>query len=104
MNIWCFSSFPSNNRLSENFFDGITKPKPTPLSGWRTSATTGCECTSSGRFRISHPFHPLVGNEYEVVGRHLTWGEDRVLYYGTEGRLKSFLVNVTDLFPNDAFT
>ena len=45
-----------------------------------------------------------MGNEYEVVGRHLTWGEDRVLYYGTEGRLKSFLVNVTDLFPNDAFT
>lgn len=57
----------------------------------------------SGRFRISHPFHPLAGNEYEMVGRHLTWGEDRVLYYGPEGRLKSFLVNVTDLFPIDAF-
>lgn len=39
-----------------------------------------------------------------MVGRHLNWGEDRVFYYGLEGRLKSFLVNVTDLFPIDAFT
>lgn len=68
------------------------------------SATTGCDGKSVGRFRVTHPFHPLLGNEYELVGRHLTWGEDRVLYYGTEGRLKSFLVNITDLFPIDAFT
>jgi len=26
-----FPSIPSNNRLSENLFDGITKPKPTQL-------------------------------------------------------------------------
>src|SRR6516164_4982388 len=35
MNIGVFRSFPSipsNNRLSENFFDRITKPKPTQLS------------------------------------------------------------------------
>jgi hypothetical protein len=68
------------------------------------SATTGCEGKSSGRFRITHPFHPLVGNEYEMVGRHVSWGEDRVFYYGSSRRLKSFLVNVTDLFPIDAFT
>ena len=37
-------------------------------------------------------------------GRHLSWGEDRVFYYGSGGRLKSFLVNVTDLFSLDAFT
>lgn len=39
-----------------------------------------------------------------MVGRHLAWGEDRVFYYDRNGRLKSFLVNVTDLFPVDAFT
>jgi hypothetical protein len=39
-----------------------------------------------------------------MVGRHLSWGEDRVFYYGSDGRLKSFLVNTTDLFPIDAFT
>jgi hypothetical protein len=39
-----------------------------------------------------------------MVARHLSWGEDRVFYYSPNGRLKSFLVNVTDLFPVDAFT
>jgi uncharacterized protein DUF5372 len=39
-----------------------------------------------------------------MVARRLNWGEDRVFYYGSGGQLKSFLVNVTDLFPSDAFT
>lgn len=45
-----------------------------------------------------------MGNEYEIVGRHLGWGEDRVFYYDHAGRLKSFLFNITDLFPIDGFT
>ena len=68
------------------------------------SATTGCAVKSPDRFRISHPFHPLAGNEYEMVDRHLSWGEDRVFYYDPEGRLKSFLANITDLLPIDTFT
>ena len=59
--------------------------------------------TTSGRFRITHPFHPLRGTEYELVTRRLTWGEDRVFYYDRAGALKSFLTNVTDLLPEDAF-
>jgi hypothetical protein len=50
-----------------------------------------------------HPFHPLRGTEYELVTRKLTWGEDRVFYYDRTGALKSFLTNVTDLVPEDAF-
>ena len=45
-----------------------------------------------------------MGNEYEIVGRYLSWGEDRVFCYDSGGRLKSFLVNITDLFPSDDFT
>ena len=55
------------------------------------------------RFRITHPFHPLRGTEYELVTRKLTWGEDRVFYYDQAGALKSFLSNITDLTPEDAF-
>ena len=58
---------------------------------------------ASSRFRISHPFHPLRGTEYELVTRKLTWGEDRVFYYDAAGGLKSFLTNVTDLLAKDAF-
>ncbi len=35
--------------------------------------------------------------------RRLNWGEDRVFYYDQAGELKSFLSNVTDLAPEDAF-
>jgi hypothetical protein len=59
-------------------------------------------CTA-GRFRITHPFHPLRGTEYELVTRKLTWGEDRVFYYDPSGKLKSLLTNVTDVVAADAF-
>jgi hypothetical protein len=59
--------------------------------------------TTQSRFRITHPFHPLRGAEYELVTRKLTWGEDRVFYYDQAGALKSFLSNVTDVVPEDAF-
>ena len=36
--------------------------------------------------------------------RRLNWGEDRVFYYDQTGALKSFLSNVTDVVPEDAFT
>jgi hypothetical protein len=50
------------------------------------------------------PFHPLRGAEYELVTRKLTWGEDRVFYYGPGGKLKSLLTNVTDMVSADAFS
>jgi hypothetical protein len=39
-----------------------------------------------------------------MVARQRNWGEDRVLYYDADGRLKSFLANLTDLYPIDSFT
>jgi hypothetical protein len=59
--------------------------------------------TTPSRFRITHPFHPLRGVEYELVTRKLNWGEDRVFYYDRTGALKSFLANLTDLVPEDDF-
>ena len=59
--------------------------------------------STASRFRITHPFHPLRGAEYELVTRKLTWGEDRVFYYDANGRLKSLLTNVTDVVSKDAF-
>jgi Family of unknown function (DUF5372) len=59
--------------------------------------------TAASRFRITHPFHPLRGAEYELVTRKLTWGEDRVFFYDPSGKLKSLLTNVTDVVAKDAF-
>ena len=57
----------------------------------------------AARFRITHPFHPLRGAEYELVTRKLTWGQDRVFYYDPSGNLKSLMTNVTDVVSTDAF-
>ena len=35
--------------------------------------------------------------------RKLTWGEDRVFYYDSSGKLRSLLTNVTDVSSKDAF-
>jgi hypothetical protein len=56
-----------------------------------------------GRFRITHPFHPLRGAEHVLVTRKLTWGEDRVFYYDLDGKLKSLMANVTDVATIDSF-
>jgi hypothetical protein len=68
------------------------------------SATTGHTDGTTGRFRITHPFHSLAGNEYELVSQQRTWGQERVFYYDSEGRLKSLPANITNLFSSDAFT
>lgn len=59
--------------------------------------------STASRFRITHPFHPLRGSEYELVTRKLNWGEDRVFYYDSSGKIKSLLTNVTDVISKDAF-
>jgi hypothetical protein len=37
------------------------------------------------------------------VTRKVNWGEDRVFYYDSSGKLKSLLTNVTDVVTKDAF-
>jgi len=59
--------------------------------------------STASRFRITHPFHPLRGTEYELVMRKLNWGEDRVFYYDSSGNLKSLWANLTDVVSQDAF-
>lgn len=41
-------------------------------------------------FRITHPFHPLFGQEFELLDRRQTWGEERVYGEDAQGRLKAF--------------
>jgi hypothetical protein len=59
--------------------------------------------STTSRFRITHPFHPLRGTEYELVTRKRTWGEDRVFYFDSKGKLKSLFASVTDVVATDAF-
>ncbi len=54
-------------------------------------------------FKIIHPFHPLKGKQYNIVTIKQTWGIERVFYYDKSKKLKSLLINWTDLAPIDPF-
>ena len=53
--------------------------------------------------RITHPFHPLKGQTFEVISRSLHWGEDRVIYRAADGTLPSIAAAMTDMAQPDAF-
>jgi hypothetical protein len=55
------------------------------------------------RFRVTHPFHPLFGREFDLIEYRNNWGEDRVYFHDAEGLLQSILANCTDVGGVDPF-
>jgi hypothetical protein len=59
--------------------------------------------TNGVTVRITHPFHPLCGQAFELVSRGQHWGEERVIYRASDGTLPSIAAALTDVGPPDAF-
>jgi len=57
----------------------------------------------SRRFRVTHPYHPLFSQEFEVVNHAHNWGEDRVWFQAASGRLSSLPANWTSIVAEDPF-
>jgi hypothetical protein len=55
------------------------------------------------RFRVTHPFHPWLGREFELVVHRRTWGEDRVFFYDERARLVALPASWTDFVSPDPF-
>jgi len=55
------------------------------------------------RFRVTHPFHPLFQQEFELVSYRQNWGEDRVWFQDKLGRLHSLPTSWTDVCAVDPF-
>ena len=53
--------------------------------------------------RITHPFHPLCGQEIDIVERRPNWGEDRVFYRDPDGYLLSLPARWTSVEEEDPF-
>jgi hypothetical protein len=52
---------------------------------------------------VAHPFHPLYGQEFELIAYSQTWGEARVFSHDTDGRLRSMPACWTSVAPPDPF-
>jgi len=53
--------------------------------------------------RVTHPFHPLAGRDFEFVAYRQNWGEDRVHLHDVNGELFSLPAGWTDVVPADPF-
>ncbi|MDN5768828.1 MAG: Y4bD/Y4pK family protein [Humibacillus sp.] len=52
---------------------------------------------------MTHPFHPLSGQEFEFVKRRRNWRADRVYVLDAAGELVSLPAEWTDVVPEDPF-
>jgi hypothetical protein len=55
------------------------------------------------RFRVTHPFHPLHGQEFALVDRRSAWAEDRVYFHDETGRLRRIPSAWTSVASPDTF-
>jgi hypothetical protein len=53
--------------------------------------------------RVTHPFHPLFGRDFEFVVHRRNWGEDRVYFHDEDGKLCALPAGWTDVEPDDPF-
>ncbi len=55
-------------------------------------------------FTVTHPFHPLSGQQFPLLCERFAWGEPRVFFHDpTTGRLRSLPTAWTNLVPPDPF-
>ena len=53
--------------------------------------------------RITHPFHPLFGQEIDFVERRLQWGDDLVFHRDRRGYITALPTSWTSLQAEDPF-
>jgi len=55
------------------------------------------------RFRITHPFHPLLGHAFDLINYRYCWGEDRVFYLDDTRRVRCLPAGWTSVVADDPF-
>jgi hypothetical protein len=69
-------------------------------------ARDGADLAQVPRVRVTHPFHPLAGQEFEFVKRRRSWQADRVYFYDGDGALVALVAlpaQWTDAVAADPF-
>jgi len=72
-------------------------------ASWNTRRTAPDAAASSGRCRVTHPFHPRCGEELEYFEYRRDWSGQRVYFHDESGCLTSMPAEWTSAVPPDAF-
>jgi len=68
---------------------------------WPKPSTAPDEGDLNRRFRITHPFHPWSGQEFELVTYLHTWGEHRAYFHKEGEHLVPVPATWTDIIAGD---
>lgn len=50
-------------------------------------------------FTVTHPFHPLYNQQFEILNYRHNWGEYRVTFYQTPDQVRTLPAAWTNLVP-----
>ncbi len=82
---------------------GAQSGRTAPRRHWREPSTAR-GAGGEGRFVVNHPFHPLNGQAFDLVGYAHTWGEHRVFFREPgHDRVRSLPAGWTDVEGPDPF-
>src|ERR1035441_10308324 len=78
----------------------VTSP-PTWAADQRPSALqqTAPSEEDGEKFVITHPFHPLTGEQFEALGQNSRWGDCRVWFRDAAGDVRTIPLSFTSLAP-----
>src|SRR5512135_3922170 len=68
---------------------------------WTKPSTTPSPSLAEGVFTVTHPFHPLYGQQFEILSYRHNWGEYRVTFYDTPGHVRALPAAWTSVAPLD---
>jgi hypothetical protein len=53
--------------------------------------------------RVTHPFHPLHGREYQLFAVRRAWNEERAYFKDERGEVRALPIAWTSVRPEDPF-
>jgi hypothetical protein len=75
----------------------------TPILSKKSRQTARYGVQAKRRFRVTHPFHPWFGREFEYEDDRERFGHRRLFYRSENGQIAYFLTKWTDQAPMDPF-
>lgn len=70
---------------------------------WLGSSITPKTDNQIRRFKITHPFHPLCGKEFEAIDEVRDWREHRLFFYDEQQKQRSIPTAWTNWALEDPF-
>ena len=71
------------------------------MEPWTKPSTTPSPSLAEGLFTVTHPFHPLYGQQFEILTCRHNWGEYRITFYDTPDHIRGLPAAWTSMVPPD---